>query len=377
MIAEARKKRKTDGLAPRKDERKMTPRKDAQEASMQKINMVLNLFDGDAGAADGTAEGVENSADNGAENRNTSREAQIRGKELGVGDDLLDDYEKAFFGSDDGTEQKEQTENTETNTESDEDLDAEFDELVKGKYKDVYKKRTSSFVSDRLHRAAKETEELRSRAEKSDKILSLLAGKYGKSGTDNLDELFDAVKGDDDTWRQRAMDSGRSVTELQRDYDINEQQRQVENELESLRQFKAQTEMAQRFDGLIAKAQETYPSFDPSVEFDNPRFTAALDFIAAQREAENKAKGVNNEIYDLTYAYELAHADELRSNTIKRTVDATKRAVAHNIQANRSRPTENAAKHTTAAKAKSYFDMTDAEFDAFVEDVRNGRAKIG
>lgn len=343
---------------------------------MHLINLILNLFDGDAGAADGTAEGTESGADTGAESRNTSREAQRRGKELGVGDDLLDDYEKAFFGSDDGTKQEEQTEQTE-NTESTEDLDAEFDEIVKGKYKDVYKKRTSSFVSDRLHRALNERDELKIRAEKSDKILSLLAGKYGKSGTDNLDELFETVKGDEDIWRQRAMDSGRSVTELQHDYDRNEQQHQLENELESLRQYKAQTEMTQRFDGLIAKTQEIYPSFDPSVEFDNPKFTAALDFIAAQREAENKAKGVNNEVYDLTYAYELAHADELRSNTIKRTVDATKRAVAHNIQANRSRPTENAAKHTTATKAKSYFDMTDAEFDAFVEDVRNGRAKIG
>lgn len=347
---------------------------------MHKIKIILNLFDGGEGAA-ASAEDAENGSATGTESRSAS-EAQIRGRELGLSDDLLEDYERAFFGGDDaqdaGDGDNDETDeiDEENETGSAEDADAEFDELVKGKYKDAYKRHTQKLVSERLNRARREADELKNRAAESDKILSLLANKYGKGDTSDLNGLYEALKGDSDTWRQQALDSGRSVEELQSDYDASLKQAAVNAELEELRQYKAQAEMAKRFDGLVAKTRETYPGFDPQAEFDNPKFTAALDFIASQREAENKAKGTNDEIYDLTYAYELAHADELRSNGIKRAVKATSSAIAHNIQANRSRPQENAARRTSRSEPRDFFDMSDSDFDKLVEKIRNGEARI-
>lgn len=338
------------------------------------MGMILNLFDGSgAGAAQGGAEG----GGDGGSTSSVDRATAQRAKELNISDDLMADYARAFGKkAEQNTQNAKSTENTTDNnegTEGTEDLDAEFDALVKGKFKDVYHKRTESFVKDRTSKANRDRAELEAKAAKSDNVMNLLAEKYG---TSDPDALLEAIRGDNEMWRQKAIDAGQTAEEFIESYDQKQSAAAQQQELENLRQYKAANELNIRLQGLARQTQELYPDFSLEAEFNNPKFRAALDLIAAQNEEQNKAAGVNNEVFDLTFAYEMAHADELRSNTIRRTAKAAQNAMAQTMQAQRQRPAENAARQTAAAKTKSYRDYTDEEFAAKLERVKNGTDRI-
>ena len=339
--------------------------------------IILNLFDGSgAGAANGGSEG----GGDGASTNSADPAAAQRGRDLGLSDDLLDDYTAAFGKRENrggqergvGEQTDEETENSGNGEESG-DLDAEFEELVKGKYKDAFHKRVGKDVKDRVDRANRDRAELESKVEKSNRVLGLLAAKYG---SEDPDTIYNALRGDNDLWRQNALDTGQTVEDIINGIDSNQAAKAQQAELESLRQYKAANELNNRLQTLAAETRKTYPDFNLEAEFKNPKFRGALDFIAAQNEQRNRDSGTNDEIFDVTYAYELAHADELRANTIKRTAKAAASAAMQTMQANRSRPQENAAKPTTAAKQKSYGEMSDKEFADYVQRVKLGEARI-
>lgn len=334
------------------------------------IGIILNMFDGpDAGGTGGEGDG---SATGSVE---IKPEVRARGKALGVPDDLLEDYQNAFYGGDDsgseGAEQNEEDNNTEAG--QDEDLNAEFEELIKGKYKDAFHQRVGKDISERVTRAKRDMADLEARTAKSDRVMALLAEKYGDS---DPDRLYDAIRGDNELWRQQALDKGQTAEEFMQSYDNKVSQQEQQAELEALRQYKAANELDMRLQGLARETQKQYPDFDLRSEFANPKFRAALDFVAAQNEAKNKQAGTSDEVFDLTFAYEMAHSDELRANQIKRVGKATASAVAQTMQANRERPRENAARQGAQTKAKSVDDMSDEEFDAFVEKIRRGEAHL-
>lgn len=337
------------------------------------MGIILNLFDGSgAGAAADSAGG----AGDGEATSSGDNAAIQRGRELGISDDLLDDYAAAFGKKGTQEAQEDSGESNEENNEeaeNDEDLDAEFEKLVKGKYKDAYHKRTENFIKDRMGKANKDRAALESRVEKSDKVLNLLAAKYG---SEDPDAIYNALRGDNDVWRQMALDSGRSAEEVISGIDRDQAAKQRDAELESLRQYKAANELNSRLQNLAKETQKTYPDFDLAKEFENPRFRAALDAIADQNTEQNRRNGTGNEVFDLTFAYEIAHADELRANTIKRTAKAAASAAMQTMQANRGRVRENAARPTAPQPQKSYGEMSDAEFAEYEERVRNGTARI-
>ena len=347
------------------------------------MGIILNLFDGsDAGAAadDGTGGGDGESTSAGG----ISSEARARGRELGLSDDLMEDYQKAFYGNgnrgkssqgsaaDSGNAEGAGATENKSETGQD-DLDARFDELVKGEFKEAFQKRVGKQIQDRFAKSNREKAELEQKAGKADKLMSLLAEKYGNA---DPDALYDAVRNDNEMWRQQAIDKGQTAEEFLEGYDQRQAAAAQQRELEELRQFKQATELDNRFRTLAKSTQELYPDFNMEAEFQNPRFRQALDFIAAQNEQHNKQTGQQNEIFDLTYAYELAHADELRENVIKRTAKAAAGAAMQTIRANRQRPAENAGRPTAPAQRISYRDMTDEQFEAELARVKAGEARI-
>lgn len=333
--------------------------------------IILNLFDdsgagaapnGEAGGGDGESTGSVT----------IKPEARARGRAIGVANDLMEDYQKAFFNSSDGAEGDVQEENNEE-TGQDEDLDAQFEELVKGKYKDAYHKYTEGFIKDRLGRANRGRAELENKVEKAGRVMQLLAEKYGDS---DPDKLYDALRGDSEMWRQQAIDRGQTSEEFMESYDRRMDAEAQQRELEELRQYKQVNELDRHLQGLARQTRELYPDFDLETEFSNPKFRAALDMVAAQNTESNRQSGKQGEVYDLTFAYELAHADEIRANQIKRVSKATASAVAQTIQANRSRVQENAGRTTVQRNQRSYQEYTDEEFDAILDKVRRGEARI-
>ena len=177
-------------------------------------------------------------------------------------------------------------------------------------------------------------------------------------------------------WQQQALNNGITTDEAKSRYTENQKQSALEQELNQLKREKAAGELDARLNNLANSTQQMYPDFNLQAEFENPKFCAALDFIAQRNEARNKESGRNDEIFDLTYAYELAHADEIRNNTINKASKAAISAVTKNIAANGSRPSENANSHSAPAQPKSVSDMSDEEFDVLLNKVKNGTAHI-
>ena len=81
------------------------------------------------------------------------------------------------------------------------DLDAEFEELIKGKYKDQYGKRVQNTVQQRL----KGTRETEDRLNAMNPLMDLLSARYGVKA-DDIDGLTKALEGDDAFFEQAAQD---------------------------------------------------------------------------------------------------------------------------------------------------------------------------
>lgn len=365
-------------LTPRKDV-SMTPRRDERKRHLMKnyFKLALNLFDeGGAGTSSaGTTTGAgEGSAPTSTANT-VRKEVAQKGRSMGLSEDLLADYQKAYDSKNMSKVQNaaETQQKTETQTE---DLEAEFDSLVKGKFKEIYNKRTSGFVKDRMSKRDADIAQLKAQNDGANKIINLLAQKYPKVDSNNLEALFEAVKNDNDTWSQKAIDTGLTAEEAREQYDEDQKRLSMENELNELKREKATRELDARLQNLAQATKQIYPDFDLQTEFSNPDFCVALDFIAQKNDAKNKASGKNDEIFNLTYAYELAHADEIRNKTVQKVSKATISAVTQNIMANGMRPRENATSTSVPTRPKSTSEMSDTEFDNLLKGIKAGTARI-
>lgn len=347
---------------------------------MQKFKkIVIDLFNEGAGAAPGTGTGNGEGGDNtdSAKKTNAVRnDIAKNGRSLGLSDDLIESYQKAYDSKHINSAAASHEENKPEGQKNETQDEDEFENLIKGKYKDLYDRRVKGIVSDRMHNRDNEIAELKLKAESTDKILKVLSLKYPQVDGNDHEALLKAVENDEDVWQQQAMDGGMTIEEAKRQYTEQQKNGAMQQELEQLRREKAAGELDTRLQRLASSTRQTYPDFDLQQEIENPKFCAALDFIAQRNEARNKDSGKNDEIFDLTYAYELAHADEIRNSTINKVSKAAISAVTKNITANGSRPAENANMHSAPAQTKSVSDMSDEEFNVLLGKIKNGTAHI-
>ena len=335
------------------------------------LNLIVNLHDGDsAGAADGGDGNGENGEATNTENNNISRETRERAERIGIGDDLIDDYNKAF-GNGNQNQNNAEGENNSTDTDGEENSEEEFEKLIKGKYKNAYQNRVQSLVKDRLSTKDKQISDMQKKESTGNQIFALIANKYNVQ-PDDLDGLLKAVTEDKDLFA-----AGVTTEEARNNFFTQQKTNAQEEELETLRREKAARELDTHLRTIAAETMKEFPNFNLEDEFQNPSFRTALDFIAQQRNEQNEKTGRNDEIYDLTAAYKMAHFDELQKDLVKRSSSAAISAAAQSIQSGARRPTENAVKKSgTTTQRKSVEDMSDAEFDAFYEKVRRGEAHL-
>ena len=341
------------------------------------INLIVNLHDGDsAGAADGGDGNGEHGEATSTDNNNISRETRERAERIGIGDDLIDDYNKAFGNGNQNQNNNAEGENNSTDTDGEENSEEEFEKLIKGKYKNVYQNRVQSLVKDRLSTKDKQISDMQKRESTGNQIFALIANKYNVQ-PDDLDGLLKAVTEDKDLFAEKALAAGVTTEEARNDFFNQQKTNAQEEELETLRREKAARELDTHLRSIAAETQKEFPNFNLEEEFQNSSFRTALDFIAQQRNEQNEKTGRNDEIYDLTTAYKMAHFDELQKDLVKRSSSAAISAAAQSIQSGARRPTENAVKKSgTTTQRKSVEDMSDAEFDAFYEKVRRGEAHL-
>nr|UVY60501.1 MAG: hypothetical protein [Bacteriophage sp.] len=341
------------------------------------LKLIVNLHDGDsAGAADGGDGNGENGETTSTDNNNISRETRERAERIGIGDDLIDDYNKAFGNGNQNQNNNAEGENNSTDTDGEENSEEEFEKLIKGKFKNVYQNRVQSLVKDRLSTKDKQISDMQKKENTGNQIFALIANKYNVQ-PDDLDGLLKAVSEDKDLFAEKALAAGVTTEEARNDFFNQQKTNAQEEELEILRREKAARELDTHLRSIAAETMKEFPNFNLEEEFQNPSFRTALDFIAQQKNEQNEKTGRNDEIYDLTTAYKMAHFDELQKDLVKRSSSAAISAAAQSIQSGARRPTENAVKKSgTTTQRKSVADMSDAEFDAFYEKVRRGEAHL-
>lgn len=215
--------------------------------------------------------------------------------------------------------------------ETPEERAARFDALIKGEFKDLYGKKVSHAVQDRLKGVS-------SKAEKYDQLegsLGLLAAKYGVDPTD-AKALADAISGDDSFYEDEALESGVSVERLKAEKLAEAENRRLNAQIDEMKRREAAKALYERWLGEAEEAKKIYPSFDLETEIRDERFASLIR---------------NN--VDVRSAYEVVHMGELVPAVIKTAERKEGERIASKYAQNARRPAENGSSSQGAAVVKS------------------------
>ena len=262
-----------------------------------KKHYVLRLFDGE-GTAPGGAEGEANNANY---------------------DGVADQEPEVIYGR---REEEPQNDNTE-------EEEVSSYEQFKSQFKDDYQKDVQRIIDKRFKNAKKVESERNDLKGKIDTLTDVLGARYG---TNNYDELLEAINADESLIEAGALEKGMSTEEYRATLKADRLQKQLD----------AQSQQAEQ-EALVAKWQqeaeelkELYPDFNLEEEIENEEFAADLQSGKSMRKA-----------------YQNAHFDDILSGVIRYTAESTKSAISKAKQTRQSRPSENGARSAAAAIVKS------------------------
>lgn len=196
---------------------------------------------------------------------------------------------------------------------------AEFDQLIRGEYKDLFGERVQAIIDKRF----RETKTLEDQSRRMQPLLDVLGEKYGVSGADP-EALCKAIEEDHSFFEEAAMKQGLSVEQFKR-------MQKLQQENKAFRQAREEAEQRARNEETVKgwmeeeqKMKALYPEFSLREEFENPEFAKLLK------------NGVS-----VQAAYQVIHMDELMTGAMQATASAVSRQVAENIRSRAARPVEN------------------------------------
>lgn len=211
------------------------------------------------------------------------------------------------------------------------DLNAEFEQLIKGKFKDQYDTRMQDTIQRRL-KSSKETVE---KYNALTPTLEILGKKYGVDATD-IEALNKAIQDDDSYFEEEALEKGISVQQLK-------EIRKMERENAELRKQMQEKQTKEKADKLYSQwlqqeqdTKKVYPSFSMKAEMQNPKFVELL-----------------RSNVDVKTAYEVVHKDEIIPAAMQFAAQTVESKIAKKIAANGTRPAENGMSSGSAAVVKS------------------------
>lgn len=297
------------------------------------INLHLHMFDGGAaGGAEGGGDGAASTQESGAE------------PTVVYGKDPAADDSTSQVGSDEGGDDPD-------GNEPEEDIDAEFEELIKGKYKQQFDGRVHSIMQNRF----KNAQDVKDVAAKWQGATAALAAMYGIDGTDP-DALKDAIEKDDGLFSAQAEAQGLTPEQFRENLRLR-MDAQVGRNMQEQMQIEARKQQTfQRWEMEASELSEVFPNFDLASELENETF---LDNL-------NRGLSVRDAFY-------VAHMDEiLAGSSAAAEAQATQQTV-NNFKQRASRPAENGASHAPAVVRKTDpSKFTDADLDEIARRSRRG-----
>lgn len=203
----------------------------------------------------------------------------------------------------------------------------EFEELIKGRYKDMFAQKTQSIINERF-KAAKQNEKA---IKEKDAILDEIMLRYNITDGDTK-KLLNAMDNDKEYWERVADEQGLTVEQAK-------QMRRMELENATFRAQAAQQQrdnaIRQIYDGWNREAEilkGKIEGFDLAEECKNKDF---VDLISRGVEMES--------------AYKVVHFDDEQ----RKSAAAAEKKVADSIRAGQARPAENGLGAGSGIKVKS------------------------
>ena len=211
------------------------------------------------------------------------------------------------------------------------DLNAEFEELIKGKYKDLYNQRMQDTIQRRL-RGTKETVD---KYNALSPTLEMLSKKYGVDAND-IQALNKAIEDDDAYYEEEALQKGVTVEQLKEIKKMEKENADLKRQMQEKDRRESQDRQYAEWMEQAKQAKTVYPSLDLRTEISNPNFASLL------------RAGV-----DVKTAFEVVHKDEILPAAMQYTAKTVERKLANKIMAQGSRPTENGISSQSATVTKS------------------------
>lgn len=237
---------------------------------------------------------------------------------------------------------------TEEGTETSEDLDKEFNELIKGKFKEQFQARQERAIRSRL----KASEADRETIAQGEQLRAKIAARYGLEDA-SMEDVLAAVDGDDTLLEDAAAQAGLSTAQYKAMSDAKQAAAEAKAELEANRR----AAMEEEFNRKLAREEEvcrkSFPDFDFMTEKENPQFTNLLK------------SGVK-----MIDAYKFAHMDELMANGMATAASKGAAATAAAVRNNLSRPAEAGIRGSAAVSANLDFGkMSDEDFAKYQAEI--------
>ena len=259
---------------------------------------------------------------------------QFEGDGGAMGDSGQAGTQPANIGAGNGEGQTADVQGVQT-AQNPEDLKKEYQELIKGKFKDIHTQEFKKHLNRRLGDQKKLTDELESHRG----LIDLVSLKYGES---DIGELMKLVESDNHLLEQRAYEKGIPVETL---IEMEKQEmnlRKIKAEAERERYLRMEMERQQsereQYGKWLRDAEQikqTNPNFDLNVEVENKQFVALLQC------------GI-----DMQHAYNVIHMNEIVNNTAKNAMLKSASAVSSTIAARGQRPPENAGSSNSSVAFK-------------------------
>jgi len=208
-----------------------------------------------------------------------------------------------------------------------------FENLIKGEYKDEFAKRTQGIINDRF----KDYKTLQNTVKSQGEILDMLSEKYGTKAGD-LKALQKAMSDDESFYEQEALEKGLSVEQLK---ELKAYERENRKLKEAMQKAETEEKGKQIYaqwvnEGEALKAKFSLTDFNLARELENPDFIGMLE------------RGVS-----LEGAYKAVHFDDMIGGAMLKTAGAVRQQMANNIASRAARPRENGVSSQNAAQFKS------------------------
>jgi len=206
-------------------------------------------------------------------------------------------------------------------TKPERDKAKEFEDLIKGDYKDEYSKRTSATIQERV-------KNIKASEETLSKLAPALEMLYQQKGIapGDVDALVKAITDDDSLYEEEALQRGIPVETLK-------QMKQLERETDLLKRQSEERAQRELFDrhiqGLVEQAkelQQLYPGFNLQQELQNETFA--------------RLTGPNSGI-SVKQAYYAVHKDEIEAAQAAAIAQRTALDMSRRVQSGSLMPQEN------------------------------------